>query len=186
MPQAMDDGAARRLFKNGEAWRAWLAKHHDKKKGIWLLYYKKGSGKSLITYTEALEEALSFGWIDSIARKVDGERYMQKYTPRHDRSLWSVLNKERVARLIAEGRMTEHGLAKIEAAKRNGSWTRIDAIDRASKSRGISGKPWTEILRPGSFLPKWRPHPGSSSVGGSTTPGSRRRGRAGSPRPSFG
>ncbi|MHB8094034.1 MAG: YdeI/OmpD-associated family protein [Candidatus Aminicenantales bacterium] len=120
----------RRMFKNRKEWRSWLEKHHDKEKGIWLLYYKKGSGKSSITYAEALEEALSFGWIDSTARKVDGERYMQKYTPRNERSLWSALNKERVARLIAEGRMTEHGLAKIEAAKRNGCWTRIDAVDR--------------------------------------------------------
>jgi uncharacterized protein YdeI (YjbR/CyaY-like superfamily) len=120
----------RRMFKNRKEWRSWLEKHHDKEKGIWLLYYKKRSGKSSIIYAEALEEALSFGWIDSVVRKVDGERYMQKYTPRNVRSLWSALNKERVAKIIAEGRMTEHGLAKIEAAKRNGSWTRIDAIDR--------------------------------------------------------
>jgi len=120
----------RRMFKNRKEWRSWLEKHHDKEKGIWLLYYKKGSGKSSITYAQALEEALSFGWIDSLARKVDGDRYMQKYTPRNVRSLWSALNRERVARVIAEGRMTEHGLAKIEEAKRNGCWTRIDAVDR--------------------------------------------------------
>lgn len=130
MPQAMDDGAARRLFKNGEAWRAWLAKHHDKKKGIWLLYYKKGSGKTSITYPEALDEALCYGWIDSIVKKCDEEKYMQRYTPRNPRSLWSAANKGHVARLIREGRMTEHGLAKVEAAKRNGSWTKLDAIDR--------------------------------------------------------
>jgi len=73
MPQATDDGAARRLFKNGGAWKAWLAKNHDKQKGIWLLFYKKGSGKTSITYPEALDEALCYGWIDSIVKKCDEE-----------------------------------------------------------------------------------------------------------------
>jgi uncharacterized protein YdeI (YjbR/CyaY-like superfamily) len=126
----MSDKTGRRLFKGRGEWRAWLEKHHDKEKGIWLLYYKKGSGKTSITYPEALDESLCYGWIDSVVKKVDEEMYMQRYTPRNPRSLWSAANKRHVARLIRAGRMTEHGLAKIEAAKRNGSWTRLDAIDR--------------------------------------------------------
>ncbi len=126
----MSEKAGQRLFKDRGAWRAWLEKHHDKEKGLWLLYYKKGTGKTSITYREALDEALCFGWIDSVVQKCDEEKYMQKYTPRNPRSLWSTANKGHVARLIREGRMTEHGLAKIEAAQRNGSWTRLDAIDR--------------------------------------------------------
>lgn len=126
----MSDEAARRLFKSRGEWRAWLAKHHDKEKEIWLVYYKKGSGKKSIAYPEALDEALCYGWIDSIVKKLDNEKYTQRYTPRNPRSLWSAANKGHVARLIREGRMTDHGLSKIEAAKRNGSWTRLDAIDR--------------------------------------------------------
>jgi uncharacterized protein YdeI (YjbR/CyaY-like superfamily) len=132
----MSDRAARRLFKDREGWRAWLGKHHDIEKGLWLLYYKKGSGKRSIIYPEALDEALCYGWIDSVVKRFDEEKYMQRYTPRNERSAWSAVNKERAARLIREGRMTEHGLAKIEAAKRNGSWTRLDAIDRNRETPG--------------------------------------------------
>lgn len=120
----------RRLFEDGGKWRAWLSKHHDKAKEIWLVYYKKGSGKTSVTYPEALDEALCFGWIDSIVKKYDEDRYMQRYTPRKPRSQWSAANKKHVARLIREGRMTEHGLAKIKAAKRDGSWSKFDAVDR--------------------------------------------------------
>jgi uncharacterized protein YdeI (YjbR/CyaY-like superfamily) len=127
---SMGDRTSPRLFKDRVKWRAWLEKNHGRAKEIWLAYYKKGTGKTSITYREALEEALCFGWIDSIVKKCDEERYMQKYTPRNPRSLWSAVNKEHVARLIREGRMTEPGRTKIEAAKRNGSWTRLDAIDR--------------------------------------------------------
>lgn len=126
----MNDPPSPRLFKTGRAWRAWLEKNHDKAKEIWLFYYKRSSEKTSITYHEALDEALAFGWIDSIVKKYNEEKYMQRYTPRNPRSLWSAANKGHIARLIQEGRMTEHGLAKVEAAKRNGSWTRLDAIDR--------------------------------------------------------
>lgn len=126
----MSKKAGQRLFKDRGKWRAWLEKHHDEEKGLWLLYYKRGAGKTSITYPEALEEALCYGWIDSVVKKFNEEKYMQRYTPRNPRSMWSASNKERAERLIREGRMTEHGLAKIEAAKRNGSWTRLDVIDR--------------------------------------------------------
>jgi uncharacterized protein YdeI (YjbR/CyaY-like superfamily) len=119
-----------KLFKDREAWRGWLAFHHDKGSEVWLAYYKKGSGKKSVTYDEALDEALCYGWIDSVVRALDAERYMQRWTPRKPGSIWSASNKKRLARLSAEGRMCEPGLAKVNAAKRDGSWTKIDAIDR--------------------------------------------------------
>jgi uncharacterized protein YdeI (YjbR/CyaY-like superfamily) len=82
-------------------------------KEIWLVSYKKHTGKAQLSYEDTVQEALCFGWIDSLIRRLDDERYAQKYTPRRPGSRWSLLNKQRVARLIREGRMTSHGLAKI-------------------------------------------------------------------------
>ena len=124
---------APRLFRTRRAWRTWLARNHDRSKGIWLVYFKKGSGKASVTYEEALQEALCFGWIDSTVNRVDEERYKQRYTPRNDRSVWSASNKARVARLIAAGLMAAPGLAKVEAAKRNGSWKSLDDVDRIGR-----------------------------------------------------
>jgi len=118
-----------KLFKNRAAWRAWLERNHDKKKEIWLAYYKKHTGKTSVTYKEALDEALCFGWIDSTVNRLDAELYMQKWTPRNEKSIWSAANKARVKELIAAGRMAAPGLAKIKAAKRNGSWGALDRID---------------------------------------------------------
>ena len=118
-----------RLFRTRAALRAWLEVHHSRKTEIWLVYYKKGTGKTSVTYREALEEALAFGWIDSTVRKVDEERYAQRWTPRKDKSLWSARNKGLVARLEVEGRMTEAGRAKVLAARRNGSWHTLDKVD---------------------------------------------------------
>jgi uncharacterized protein YdeI (YjbR/CyaY-like superfamily) len=118
-----------RLFKNRAAWRAWLGRNHDNKKELWLAYYKKNSGKTSITYEEALEEALCFGWIDSTVNRLDDERYMQKWTPRNEKSIWSASNKARVKKLSAEGRMAAPGLAKVKTAKRNGSWRALDLVD---------------------------------------------------------
>lgn len=118
-----------RLFRTRSDWRAWLMNHHSRKREIWLLYYKKDSGKTSVTYAEALEEALAFGWIDSTVRAVDAERYAQRYTPRKETSIWSARNKALVRKLKAEGRMTEAGWAKVLAARRNGQWRALDAID---------------------------------------------------------
>ena len=125
-----------RLFKTRRAWHDWLAKNHGRAAEIWLAYYKKGSGKTSVTYPEALDEALCFGWIDSVIHRLDDERYAQRYTPRNPKSAWSAANKARVARLIAEGRMAEPGLAKIETAKRNGSWDRLTEVERIGRDTG--------------------------------------------------
>lgn len=118
-----------RLFKNRAEWREWLEKHHDKESEIWLVYYKKHCSKESIQYGEAVEEALCYGWIDSKVKRIDGERYMQKYTPRQDKSNWSQSNKRRVERLIKKGRITPAGIAVVEIAKKNGSWNRLDDIE---------------------------------------------------------
>jgi uncharacterized protein YdeI (YjbR/CyaY-like superfamily) len=94
-------------------WRAWLEKNHDTESEVWLIYYKKHTGRPRIPYDDAVEEALCFGWIDSVVQRIDDEKYAQKFTPRKDTSQWSALNKRRVAKLIKEGRMTKAGLAKI-------------------------------------------------------------------------
>ena len=110
---------------NRKEWRVWLEQNHSRIQEIWLIYYKKHTGKPRIPYDDAVEEALCFGWIDSIVKKIDEERYCQKFTPRKDKSNWSVLNKTRVKKLIKQGLMTEAGMAKIRAAKESGEWDKI-------------------------------------------------------------
>ena len=110
-------------------WRAWLKKNHAGSPGVWLVFYKKTSGVPTVRYDEAVEEALCYGWIDSLMKPVDDRRYRQLFTPRKPKSKWSKPNKERVKRMIAAGLMTEVGMAKIRAAKRSGSWTALDSVE---------------------------------------------------------
>lgn len=110
-------------------WREWLEKNHLTSLGVWLIYYKVKSGKSSVRYSEAVKEALCFGWIDSQVKSLDSERYMQLYTPRKPKSVWSKLNKQYIQELITQGLMTKAGLEKIEAAKKDGSWNTLDAIE---------------------------------------------------------
>jgi uncharacterized protein YdeI (YjbR/CyaY-like superfamily) len=114
---------------NRQAWREWLDNNHQNYIGIWLIYYKVKSGKPSIKYSEAVKEALCFGWIDSKVKSLDADRYMQIFTPRKPKSVWSKLNKQYIAELIEQSLMTEAGLAKITAAKQDGSWTSLDAIE---------------------------------------------------------
>jgi len=118
-----------KLFKNKTEWREWLDKHHATETEIWVVYYKKHCGKESMQYEEAVEEALCYGWIDSKVKRIDDEKYMQKYTPRQDKSNWSKSNKKRVKRLIEEGRMAQAGITMVEIAKQNGSWNRLDDIE---------------------------------------------------------
>lgn len=110
-------------------WRAWLAANHTRTKGIWLITFKKATGKPRVEYDEAVEEALCFGWIDSKPSKLDGERSLLWFAPRNAGTGWSRPNKERVERMIAQGLMAPAGLAKIEAAKTDGSWMALDAVE---------------------------------------------------------
>jgi Uncharacterized protein conserved in bacteria len=97
-------------------WHAWLEQHHNSEREVWLTYHKAASGQPSIDYEDSVEEALCFGWIDSIIQKIDEERYARKFTPRTDTAKWSVSNKRRVAKLMREGRMTEAGLSKLSEA----------------------------------------------------------------------
>ncbi len=105
-----------------EEWRAWLEANHAREKEVWLMIHKKHASTPSVTLEEATEEALCFGWIDSNMKRIDEDRNALRYTPRRHGSNWSERNKERVAKLIAQGRMTEAGLAKIEEAKQSGKW----------------------------------------------------------------
>ncbi len=97
-----------------EEWRAWLEQHHQGESEVWLIYYKAHTGQPSIPYEDSVEEALCFGWIDSIIQKLDEDRYARKFTPRTNTARWSEPNRRRVAKLIREGRMTAAGLAKIQ------------------------------------------------------------------------
>lgn len=110
-------------------WRTWLSKNHDRLPGVWFVYYKKHTDKPRVSNDEAVEEALCFGWIDSLQRRVDEDRTKLAFTPRKAKSVWSKPNKERVERLIAAGQMTDAGLAKIERAKADRSWNALDDSD---------------------------------------------------------
>ena len=103
-----------------EQWRAWLAEYHDKEQEIWLIYYKKGSGKARIPYNDAVEEALCYGWIDSIVKGIDDKKYTQRFTPRKPKSNLSAMNRERVHRLLEQGKMTDAGAGRHRACLRRG------------------------------------------------------------------
>ena len=111
------------------AWREWLVQHHLDTDGVWLARWRKGSGKAALDYAEVVEEALCFGWIDGLTTTIDERRQAHLLTPRRKGSGWAASNKERVVRLIADGRMTKAGLRAIEAAKADGSWSMLDAAE---------------------------------------------------------
>jgi uncharacterized protein YdeI (YjbR/CyaY-like superfamily) len=109
-------------FTDRNAWRKWLERNHAKEKEALLIHYRKDSGKTSLNHFDAVEEALCFGWIDSILKRVDDERFVLKYTPRKPNSIWSKVNRDKAEQLIKAGKMTKAGLAKIEEAKKNGNW----------------------------------------------------------------
>lgn len=107
---------------NRREWRAWLAGNHSSEKEVWLVFYKKNTGRLRIPYEDAVEEALCFGWIDSIVKRIDDGKYVRKFTPRRQKSLWSEANRRRALKMTREGRMTDAGMAKVREAKENGTW----------------------------------------------------------------
>lgn len=114
---------------NKQQWRAWLMENHFREKSVWLIYYKKKTSIPTITWSEAVDEALCFGWIDSLSRPVDEDRFMQFFTRRKPNSVWSKINKEKVQRFIETGLMTQAGLDAINIARQNGSWTVLDEVE---------------------------------------------------------
>ena len=116
--------------KSREEWRAWLKDNHNKEgKGIWLVFFKKHTKKPTLDYNDSVEEALCFGWIDSIIKKIDEEKYVRKFTPRNSKSLWSPSNKKRITKMIKEGKMAEYGLKKVNEAKKSGQWDKGDRME---------------------------------------------------------
>jgi uncharacterized protein YdeI (YjbR/CyaY-like superfamily) len=122
VPSVVPDPARIRAFASGAAFEAWLAAHHDREPELWLRVYKKGAGVPTVTYAEALDVALCWGWIDGLKKSFDAASFLQRFTPRGARSLWSERNREHVERLVAAGRMTPHGQAHVDAAKADGRW----------------------------------------------------------------
>lgn len=115
--------------KNRQEWREWLQRNHAIEQSIWLVYYKKNSAKPTISYTEAVDEALCFGWIDSKINPVDEEKYIQFFSRRKAKSVWFKINKEKVAKLIQQQLMSKAGYEIIELAKQNGSWIILDDVE---------------------------------------------------------
>ena len=115
---------------NRDDWRAWLRKNHDTEKEVWLIHYKRHTGKPRIPYDDAVEEALCFGWIDSLVKKIDDEKFARKFTPRKDKSKWSEANKKRATKMTKEGKMKKAGLAKIREAKNNGEWLKTAPVKK--------------------------------------------------------
>lgn len=110
-------------------WRKWLELNHNKKEAVWLIFYRKKSPNYNLSWSESVDEALCFGWIDSVKKKIDPEKYKQYFTKRKSNSTWSKINKDKVKRLIDQGLMEEAGYRSIEMAKANGSWSILDEVE---------------------------------------------------------
>ncbi len=111
-------------------WRKWLEKNHQSKQSVWLLYFKSSTKVASISWSEAVDEALCFGWIDSTKKTIDNERYVQYFCRRKPTSTWSKINKEKVAKLIQNNLMAKAGFDSIESAKENGTWTLMDDVEK--------------------------------------------------------
>lgn len=122
MTAVIPDPNKTKSFRDQASFERWLSKHHDRETEIWLRVYKKGSGVKSITCPEALDVALCWGWIDAIRKSFDEASFLQRYTPRRPKSMWSQVNREHIARLTAAGRMTEHGQRQVDLAKADGRW----------------------------------------------------------------
>jgi len=134
MAPVIVDPAKIREFADKQAFYDWLAENHDTQDEVWIRIFKKASGVKTISPVEAIDVVLCWGWIDAIKKSWDAQSFVQRYTRRKPKSLWSQVNRDNVARLVAEGRMTEHGLRHVERAKADGRWdaayaTTMDAPD---------------------------------------------------------
>jgi len=125
----------RQSFQDRDDWRVWLTANYDTATELWLVLYKKHTSKPTVSYNEAVEEALCFGWIDGIIKGIDEEKHAIRFSPRRCGSIWSESNKKRVTKMVEQGRMTEIGLAKVEEAKANGEW------DKATQREDVTSIP---------------------------------------------
>jgi len=136
-----------------EDWRQWLIENHVSSQSVWLLQYKQKSAKPSLSWSDSVDEALCFGWIDSTRKTIDEESFMQFFTKRKPKSNWSKINKTKVERLIQEGQMAEAGFKSIEMAKKNGSWSNLDEVE--------------ELIVPSDLEQAFRAHAGSEEFYGS-------------------
>ncbi len=126
----IDREALQKVYaRNRDEWRAWLAEHHDKEPAVWLYLYTKSSGEESIDWDAAVDEALCFGWIDSVVNRIDDRLRRQYFSPRKPKGNWSKINKGKIERLTVEGRMMPAGIAAVERAKANGSWETLDKVE---------------------------------------------------------
>lgn len=121
-----------RGFRSGEAFEKWLAHNHTCETELWLKIHKKGSGLATVTYADALDAALCWGWIDGLRKSFDERSFLQRFTPRRPKSMWSQVNREHIRRLSAAGRMTKHGQLHVDAAKADGRWDAAYASIRST------------------------------------------------------
>lgn len=134
----MDDTFDQVLVERPEEWRAWLAAHHDTRRGVWVVTWKRGSGRPQVGYEDLIDEAVAFGWVDSRVRRLDDERSALLVTPRRPTSAWSASNKRRVERLSAEGRMQPAGLDAVQVARASGRWDGVDSVEVLSEPAGLA------------------------------------------------
>jgi uncharacterized protein YdeI (YjbR/CyaY-like superfamily) len=126
-----------KTFRTGTAFESWLRKNHARETEVWVRIYKKNSGVPSITPAEALDVVLCWGWIDGIRKSCDDESFLQRYTPRREKSIWSQINRDHVARLTAAGRMTPHGQKQVDAARADGRWAAAYAPLRSASKDTI-------------------------------------------------
>ena len=140
------------LFKSAKAFEVWLKKNHAASGGLWLRIAKRGANEPSVTYPEAVEVALCWGWIDGQKKSLDDQHYLQRFTPRRARSVWSKINVEKVQALIEAGRMQPAGQAQIDAAKADGRWERATMGRVRRRSLKICKRRWRQSLQPRPFL----------------------------------
>lgn len=137
MASIVPDPRAIKSFPSEAAFEEWLARHHDSAAELWLKIHKKNSGLASVTYAQALDVALCWGWIDGLKKSFDDRSFLQRFTPRKPKSVWSQINREHVARLTAAGRMTPHGQRQVDAARADGRWDAAYAPIRRSTADSL-------------------------------------------------
>jgi uncharacterized protein YdeI (YjbR/CyaY-like superfamily) len=137
MATVVPDQKRIKTFRNDKAFETWMRAHHDRETEVWLKIHKKDSGLPSVTAAEALDVALCWGWIDAIRKSFDEHSFLQRYTPRRARSVWSQINRDNIARLIAAGRMTPHGQRQVDLAKADGRWDAAYAPIRSASAASV-------------------------------------------------
>jgi uncharacterized protein YdeI (YjbR/CyaY-like superfamily) len=137
MAEIWVDPKKTKSFPSAQAFELWLSKHHDRETELWLKLHKKGSGLPSVTNAEAIDVALCWGWIDGVRKAFDDKSFLQRFSPRKKTSVWSQINRDKVAKLIADGRMTPHGQRQVDAAKADGRWKAAYAPMRSATAATV-------------------------------------------------